>query len=1248
MSSDKSKPAGIRVPSRFVGLHSHSTFSAGDAIGLPQEHIEFALKNGADALALTDHGNMNGFSHQYLAAKALQKEGRSFKPIFGCEFYFVPSLSDWKVLKDDAARARAVESLKKKAGKSKAADELQNIGNEMHGTEQELNDLVAENAKEVDEDEMAGTVVENEDDSKVAKWQDPVKRRNHLVVLAKNNEGLQALFRLVSNSYADGFYMYPRIDLEMLKREAKGNLIALSACVAGSDMHIISKYQTESDWSKWGPNDLNKEQIQGELKEMIEQFKDALGEENYYLEMQFNKLGPQHLKNYHIIEAAKRTSTNLVVTVDAHYSNPEHWKEREIYKAMAWASKTKNYDLGHKIPQTLDELKCELYPKNAEQVWDAYLKTGASKYDFYDDTLVKEAIERSWDIAHNQIGVCEPDRKVKLPVISKLVPESRLAKTIAKLGTAEDEDAIAFEELKVLAKEGLVRRGFGDNEEYIARLVHELGVVKSLKFAKYFLTYAKVMELVAKQMLIGTARGSAGGSLLAFCLGVTQLDPIRFGLLFERFLVKNKKGYPDIDSDFGDRERAVQIISDYFGSENVIPVSNFNRLQLRSLIKDIGRLNGIPHTEINTYTSKIENECLQEAKKEDGFDRAQWVLTYEEAEKNSATFMDFMTKYPEFEKTIRILFKQMRNVSRHAGGVIISEGTRTSMPMIKSGQMLQTPWPEGLNARHLEDFGLLKFDILGLGTIRMFEDCIRKILKKESKNPNRYVSFDEIKNWYYTKLHPDNNRLEDEKVYKNVYWEGRYTGIFQFVQANVQKFMAEMKPRNIIDIATATSIFRPGPLDIGADKLFLNNRKNPDNVLYKHPLLKGVLSDTAGLIVFQEQLQLIYNSLAGVPLEETDSVRKAFTKKDLANKEKAEKERLLMREDFAEKCLAVNNIPKSVSYDIFDEMKKYVAYSFNKSHAVAYAIISYQCAWFLTYYPDEWVTTYIDYCSTTKGKQTGKEDPKSIALSEAKGLGYSIGKPDINLSERDYTIQNNKLIPSFASLKYVGASVLGEISEYRPYQTLEQLLFNPDDTWRHSRFNRRALSTLVRLEAFDSIGLVGEDKQFKNYRQLHYVLVEKADALKRACSNKKKTHKEDLARYIEEAKELPDWSLEEKVVFSRELSGSVDLALIVTPEISEYFEGQGIVSIDERSDDEQWVWCIVKSAQVAKTKSDKPKDYLRMKVYGQSGQDKTVFCWNFKPAKDKPIPENTLIIGRFKESPFGYSAFFGGLEIIGR
>jgi DNA polymerase-3 subunit alpha len=1227
----------MTTPKHFVNLHGHDTFSVGDGIGMPQDHIDYAVKNGADALAQTNHGNMNGFSYQYLHAKKLKDKGIPFKALSGVEAYYIPSLSEWRKLKTEQDEAKAAE----KEAKRLAANP-DNIGDELASAKAELEEMAG--VVKTDEDEMGGTVVENEEDSKSNKYRDPIQRRNHLVLLAKNNAGLKTLFRLVSNSYIDGFYKYPRIDLDMLKREAKGNIIALSACVAGADMHIIASHQTEPDYNKWGPNNVNFELIQSELKDMIYAFKDALGEENYYLEMQFNRLGAQHLKNFHIMEAAKRTNTNLVVTCDSHYSNPDHWRERELYKAMAWASKSKDGVDVSKLPQKVEELKCELYPKNAEQLWDSY-KSYAAGYDCYNDDVVRSAIERTWDIAHNQIGTVDFDRSVKLPVIEKLVPKTHLEDAIEKLGEGTDEDVLAFEELKRLAKIGLKNRKRDKDGEYIDRLVYELGVIKELKFAKYFLTYAKIMDIASKQMMIGNARGSAGGSLLSYALGITQVDPIRFGLLFERFLVRKKKGFPDIDSDFGDREKAVKLIGDYFGTENVISVSNFNQLQLRSLIKDVARLAGLPFDEINKYTGKIENEALAEAKKVPGFDRAGWVLTYEEAENNSASFRELMEKYPDFEKTIRVLFKQMRNVSRHAGGVIITSNPRDNMPIIKSGDVLQTPWPEGLNARHLEDFGLLKFDILGLGTLRMFEECIRKILRKTMPN-RKYITFDMIKKWFDDNLHPDVNALDDMKVYKNVYWDSRYAGIFQFVQQNVQKFMAEMKPKNVTDIAIATSIFRPGPLGIGADKLYLNNRKNPSKIAYKHPLLEEVLADTSGLIVFQEQLQLIYHKLAGVPLEDTDAVRKAFTKKDLSNKEKAAKEREAMREDFANRCLATNNIAKEISYSIFDEMEKFVAYSFNKSHAVAYAITSYQCAWFLTYYPEEWITTYIDYCATEKGKQAGKEDPKAIALSEAKALGFTIGKPDVNLSEKEYTIRDGKLIPSFASLKHVGMTVLNEINEFRPYNTLEDLLFNPNDTWRHSKFNKRALATLIKLEAFESMGLVGEGKMFKNYRQLHHVLVDKGDDLKRAVNKKKKTHKEDLARIIAEAQELPDWDLKEKVEFSRALSGTVDIDLIVTPEISEYFRTSGITSIDDWEDDEQWVWCIVKNAREAKTKTGKA--YMRMKIYGASCTDMEVFVWNFKSGKDKIIPENSLILGRFKKSDFGLSSFFGTLEIISK
>jgi len=319
--------------------------------------------------------------------------------------------------------------------------------------------------------------------------------------------------------------------------------------------------------------------------------------------------------------------------------------------------------------------------------------------------------------------------------------------------------------------------------------------------------------------------------------------------------------------------------------------------------------------------------------------------------------------------------------------------------------------------------------------------------------------------------------------------------------------------------------------------------------------------------------------------------------------------------------------------------------SVSNSHAASYAIISYMCAHFLTYHPDEWIATYIDYCANDKGKVSGYDDPKVVALQEARALGYEIGKPDINLSQKEFTVSSNKtLIPSFGSLKSVGSVALTEIEQYRPYKTVEDLLWNPDDTWRHSKLNKRAMATLVKLGAFESMNLVGSNKQFKNYRQLYYVLVENGDKLKRAIAKKTQTHKEELANLIEEAQELPDWSIPEKVSFSKELAGSVDINLIITPQIRKYLNREGIGSIDNWQSEKDFYWAIVSSCKVTSTK--KGRKYLRISLYGDSCITQNCFIWNFREGFDMPVPESTLILANFKKDKFGLSTLFNRMEIL--
>ncbi len=1221
-----------KTPNRFTGLHSHS-LSIGDSIGYPQEHIDFALSNGSDSLALTDHGHQNGIPFQQIKVKDLKKKGIAFKAIPGIEAYFIDSLDDWRKLHAEAKASGSLAPKRKKTIKS----ELELIGNELASTESELDEL---NVKK-DENEESGTVIEDEAESKVSKWFNPLFQRNHLVLLPKNSAGIKSLFRLTSESYINGFYRYPRMDFKSLAANTNGNVIGLSACIGGTASKIIYEeltgYENLKDLGPETTHDFEK--VQKRLKEYSEKFLEALGPENYFLELQFNRLPIQSLVNLHILECSRRTGIKIVATADAHYSNPVHWREREIYKAMAWSSKTKGTFDVNLLPKTIDELKCELYPKNHIQMWESYLRYSEPYKEYFEkyNDEVCEAIERTHDIAHQMIGELEFDKSIKLPVLSQISDLSTDKLKVLIDSKKGDETKAAFTELVRKAIDGLIWRKRDKNEEYIERLQYELDTVKELKLAKYFLTYYKIAELISSEMLMGAGRGSAAGSLLAYCLNITQVDPIRFNLLFSRFLSKKKLSMADIDSDSADREHAIEILSEYFGRENVIAVSNFNQLQLRSLIKDVAKLHGVPFEEINPLTSRIEVEVLASKKSEPGFDKAVWVLTFEDAMEYSPTFKQLLEKYPEFQTTIKVLFKQIKSTSRHAGGVILASNTKEAMPIIASGGQLQTPWAEGLNNRHLEEFGLLKFDILGLGTLKMFEECTRKILiKTGNKNP----SFPEIKKWFFEHLHPDNNPMTDEKVYKHVFWEGHFSGTFQFVQKNTQEFMRQMKPKNIIDIAIATSVFRPGPLGLGVDKQFLKNRSKPELVVYQHPLLKEVYNETSGLLVFQEQLLMIYHKLAGVPLDECDGVRKSFTKKNISEKDKAAAERDVLQLEFVKKCEEVNGIDSKTSSEIFHNMKSLVAYSFVKAHAVSYAIATFQCAYFLTYYPDEWITTYLDYCTESKGSSTNQEDPKAVAIKEAKKLGYKISKPDINNSSYGFAIhptQQKNLVPGFSSLKYVGKTVLWELKQNKPYKTAEDLLINENGTWRHSKFNKRALSTLISLEALDSMDLVGIEKTFSNYKQMHHVLIENYDLLKRTSARKKNNNVRELMKnLIEESKDMPDWTPEEKMLTQQELAGSVDFSLIVPDDIQEALDKEGIIPIDEWIPDSK-CWAAVSSAALATTKTGKP--YLKLKLFGESMREHMCMIWNYK-GTGKGLKQNDIIVAEFTgKTDFGFSTF---------
>lgn len=602
------------------------------------------------------------------------------------------------------------------------------------------------------------------------------------------------------------------------------------------------------------------------------------------------------------------------------------------------------------------------------------------------------------------------------------------------------------------------------------------------------------------------------------------------------------------------------------------------------------------------------------------------------------------------------------NCGRHAGGVVLTDSPleKENMPLIIGGKdtkrSLQTPWTEGVNYRMLEHFGFLKFDFLALGTLRIFEKTVEKIIKR--KTGAKYVRFEEIKKWFADNLSPDKNPMTDMNVYKHVFWDGNYMSIFQFVKPNTQSFMRRMKPTCIRDIATATSIHRPGPLSLSVDEKFLNNRENHANLKYEHPLLKEVLEDTENLLIFQEQLQLIYHKLCGIPLDETDGVRKAFTKKEINNKEKAAAERDKLKGEFIKLSKENAGVDEKMSSKFFDNMAALVAYSFNLSHAISYSLATYQCAHFLTYHPDEWVTSCLDYSATEKGKVVGQDDPKSTSMREAQKLGYKFAKPDINWSGQGYEMHPTEakvIVPGFTSIKGIGMAALQEIYANRPYKTIEDLLITPSGQWRHSKFNKKALGSLIQLEGFDSLNCVGPNKQVENYKQLYNIILGNYDNLKRISGLKKNNDiRPVLQKLIEEAKGEPDWTREEKIGFWLALAGSVNMDLVLDERYVKVINQYGLVSIDAVPEPEpdtvikETVWFIVKSVAAKVSKAGKP--YLEMKVNGEKFVDITLRLWNVANAdtivKQGLIKKNSLMCGEVKRDNFGFSTFYKNIASL--
>jgi DNA polymerase-3 subunit alpha len=997
-------------------------------------------------------------------------------------------------------------------------------------------------------------------------------------LLVQNQTGLNNLFKLVSESYkAENFYRYPRIDYALLKKYNEG-IIAASACLGG--VYAGSYWENREDGD---------EAVLDAMRESTARMVDIFGD-RWYAEIQWNDIKEQHELNQHVIQVAKEFGVGLITTADSHYPNPDAWKDRELYKRLGWLGKGRPSwaEEESQLPEGVEEIGYELYPKNGDQIWESYKQYSESTGFEYDDAVVLKSIEETYRIAFERIENFLPDNTVRLPEF--VVPAG----------------FTATQALVNYALEGLKDKGLHTNKEYTDRLRLELNVIDDRGFSKYFLTMKSIVDVATDMMLTGPGRGSAAGSLVAYALNITQVDPIKHGLLFSRFLRADATDYPDIDYDVSDSMALKEKLVEMWGEDCVAPISNWNTLQLKSLIKDISKLYNIPFTEVNTVTSIMIREATPAAKQKHGIKAGVYAPTWEEVMEFSPTLQRYLAMHPEVKTHVEGLVGQVRSCSRHAGGVVIAEDLDKSMPLINSGGVRQAPWAEGQNVRHLEPMGFIKFDLLGLSTLKMMEGAIYHILKRH--HGVEEPTFEQIRDYYEKTLHPDVMDLNDKDVYESIFHPGKWAGVFQFTEHGAQQFCTKVKPNNIIDLSAITSIFRPGPLSAGVDADYVEAKESPHYIKYLSDEAREITEETFGFLIFQEQIALLAHKLGGLTLDEGNMLRKVLTKKGTGKN--SVKGRL--HDKFIKGCVA-NNINRDEAQSLWDKFEFFSGYGFNKSHAVSYSIISYQCAWLWHYYPAEWMAAFLD-----KEPETRKEK----AINIAKKFGFDIAPLDVNKSGTVWEISEDgkTMIQPLTSIKGLGMSAIEQILDNRPFMNAEDLLFREDVSY--SKLNKKALDALCRGGALDNI----VDDRFSGRKHFWSAcVVERPKNLKKFGDN------------IELFRPEGDFSEEEIIQFKTDLTGVFPINLVINPETVQKLQDRYIPPISEFDEGLQVCWFIPRKITPKKTKNG--KDYWIVEVIDSNNESTRIRCWGVKPEKDR-IHLNRPYMARLKyDENWGFSTY---------
>lgn len=818
---------------------------------------------------------------------------------------------------------------------------------------------------------------------------------NHLVLLVKNEVGYQNLMKIVSQASIDGFYYKPRVDHEYLKKHSEG-LIALSACLGGEVQSNILK----DNYDK--------------AKEVALLYRDIF-KEGFYLELQNHGMDEQRKVNETNIKISKETGIPLVATNDVHYINQKDSKSHDILMCIQ-TGKTVEDENRRRYPSD------QFYLKSPEEMWDMF-------------SYIPEALENTIKISEE----CNYDYKFhesklpKFPLPEGADPYEYLKETCYK-GLIERYDVFECLRNKELNYQdvNLIVDKSEKAKEYVDRLEYELGIIKQMGYVDYFLIVWDFIRFSNENGIpTGPGRGSAAGSIVAYTLGITKIDPIKYSLLFERFLNPERVSMPDIDSDFcyERRQEVIDYVVDKYGVDNVSQIITFGTMAPRACIRDVGRAMNYPYAEVDKISKMIPTMLGITIDK---------ALELNPELKNEYDTNDRVRALIDVSKDLEGL---PRHSSTHAAGVVIASKPLVEyVPLQKNEEMIVTQF--GMTT--LEELGLLKMDFLGLRTLTVMNDAVKMI----KDNQDIDIDLDKID-------------FEDKEVYKML-GEGKTAGVFQLESAGMTSFMKELKPDSLEDIIAGISLYRPGPMS--EIPRYVECKNNPDKVNYIVPELEDILDVTYGVMVYQEQVMEIVRKLGGYSMGRSDMVRRAMSKKKHKVMEEERKNFIygIIDEDGHVEvpgCVR-NGISEEAGNKIFDTMMDFASYAFNKSHAAAYAVVGYQTAYLMRYYPVETIAAMLNSVMGTAEKVANY-----IKFAESQGI--QVLPPDINESYSKFTVKGDSIRFGLAAIKNVGWNVVESIVKSRKekgrFTSLEDLIDKID----LSAVNKRAIESLIKAGALD-------------------------------------------------------------------------------------------------------------------------------------------------------------------------------------